>query len=460
LKKPSWKSRHERALDNLKAGVSRALAELRQPPESGEVRRALPLPELLDDRGAKAKWRVISEIKTREQSLYNRFGSERFLADAVVDLIRERECQVAWHDLVGDLEQFVDEGSAWLIVVPLSNAETEGYTEITDHVGLAQTLQDQDWDRDAESPVDLMTIFRHLDDHINVGARWHRPDTYTGPLDGRRSAALVMVTQGSEPLALNLARTRARYALALWCLLVPPDWRQLWPAIADWEPRPHIERGMPYKLFEPGAWAGQRSRVKGSHITHYQEYELPRKPEILTAPFEAMDLAATTNRLSARAALSAAWSLYLAERVPSDLERTDRLVHLAAAIDSLCDLGEGPTGDTATRWARLTERLGIWRELRGPYLQGEIEDAKKLARDLRNITAHGSDDTLVNLGYPPELIRTLPDNRHRQGEELALAQAAAAFPIVSTAVRLAALQIAQEGIESGWDDDVFRANFA
>lgn len=85
---------------------------------------------------------------------------------------------------------------------------------------------------------------------------------------------------------------------------------------------------------------------------------------------------------------------------------------------------------------------------------------------MRNLTTHGSDDTLVNLGYPPELIRKLSgprkgngEGRTRSGEELSLAQTAAIYPVIATAVRLAASRVAQQGIESGWDDAVFEANF-
>jgi hypothetical protein len=430
---------------------------LREPSTSGDSKRAFPLPDRLDEKGTKAMWRLVAELKVREQTLYNRFASESFLGALVVDLIAERDFDVSWSELVEDLERFVDESSTWLVAIPLANAIVDGYVEVTEDVGLAETLQDPHWERDSEPPVDRMTLFRHLDDHIDLGARWHRPDSRGGPLDGRRTAVLVMVEQGAEPYAVSVARTKARYALAMWCLLVPPEWRQLWPTLADWEPRPYLGRGIVRKVYEPGAWAAGRSEVKGSAITEYGEYDLPRKPELLQAPFEAM-ARASENRLSARAALSAASSLYSASRLPSDLEYTDRLVHISAAIDALCDLGEGPTGETTSRWARITERYGIC-ELRGPYLQGEIEEAKALARNLRNIATHGSDDTLINLGYPPELVRALSDGRERIGGELGLAQAAAVLPIISTAVRLTARRVALQGIESGWDDEKFRANF-
>lgn len=458
--------RHRVALTRLDDAVSRAEAMMREPPAEGEVKHVLPLPAYLDGEGNSAKWDVVSALKERDRPLYNRFGNENFLAETIIELIHERGGRIgSWGHLVAGLERFVDESSEWLVSVPLSNATLAGYTEIGERIGLAEVLQDENWDRQAESPVDAMTIARHLGDRIGLSARWHRADSYTGPLDGRRTAALLIVEQGAEPVAVSVARTRARYALALWCLLVPPDRDQLWPSLGDWEPRPYIERGTTRKLFEPGTWAGVRSPERGKGIYHYSEYELPRKPEIVRAPFEAMERAAE-NRLSARAALSAAWSLFLAERKPYELERTDRIVLVSAAIEALCDLGQGPTDGGKGRWAALSDRFGVWDEIRDSYSGKEIEEAKSLARDLRNLTMHGSDDTLVNLGYPPELIRKLSrprkgddEGRSRSGEELSLAQTAAIYPVIATAVRLAASRVVQQGIDSGWNDAVFRSNF-
>lgn len=446
------------SLEELEAGLRRAKAERDAPPPSGGVKQILPLAAYLDEQAVAARWRVVSQLREQNRPLYNRFGNERFLAETITDLVAQIEGDAGWRFLVEELERFVDEGSQWLVSMPLANATTQGYVKIGDRVGLAEVQQAEDWDPTSESPVDRMTMFTHLRDHIGQGARWHRSDSYSGPLDGRRTAELVMVEQGAEPVALSVARTRARYALAVWCLLAPPDWRQLWPSLADWEPRPHIERGIGRKPFEAGKWTGG-SRVHGRHITHYQEYEIPRRAEILRAPFEAMEHA-TANGLAARAALSAAWSLYVTERLPVDLERTDRLMHILAAIEALCDLGEGPTGRGGTRWDQLTRRFKIWPEIEAAYSSKEIEDAKSLTRDLRNVATHGSDDTLVNLGYPPELIRLLPRHRQRSGEELSLAQTAAVLPVISMAVQLAAKRVAQQGLESGWDDAAFRANFS
>lgn len=447
------------ALASLREAVGRAEAEMREPPRGGEVKRVLPLVAYLDEEGEAAKWEVASLLRIKALPLFNRFGSERFLAETVLDLLHNHDGEIgSWEELLAELERFVDESSEWLVAVPLSNATVEGYTEIDERIGLAELDQDREWNRQSDPPVDAMTISQHLGDHIGLSARWHQAGSYTGPLDGRRTATLLIIEQGAEPVAVSVARTRARYALALWCLLAPPEHDQLWPSLGDWEPRPYIDRGIARKLYEPGTWAGVRSPVRGKGIYHYGEYQIPLRPEILLAPFEAMRRAAE-NSLSARAALSAAWSLFQADRQPREAERTDRVVLVSAAMAALCDLGLGPTREGDARWAVLSERFGVWRDVGASYSKREVEEAKVLAEDLRNVATHGSDDILVNLGYPPELIRQLPRRRKRSGEDLSLAQTAAMYPIISTAVRLAARRVARQGIESGWDDAVFRAMF-
>lgn len=444
------------ALRRLKEGIARAKAERDAPLAKDETRTLRPLEAYFDKKTTAAKWRLVSEIRVKEKDLYNRFGNDPFLAGRVVDLLDAEDLN--WSSLIDGLEKFLDESSEWIVAIPLANALTKGYTEITDCVGLAEVLQDPNWGRDSESSVSSMEIFEHLKDHLDLGVRWHREGTHIGALDGRRTAALIFVEKAAEPLALSVARSKARYAVAMWCLLAPPEWRHLWPTLGDWEPRPYIERTTKRKRYDKEKWVGGRGQPKGGDIIEYQEYELPRDPEVLRAPFRALERA-SENNLAARAVLSAAWSLYLAERAPGDLERTDRLMLVFAAIDALCDAGGGPTDDGDNRWGRLAERHGIWREMKDAYSQKDIKDAKALTRDLRNIATHGSDDVLLNLGYPPEQIRKFRGGRERTGAELSLAEAATSFPVLATAAHLAARRIASQGVESHWDDEVFLANF-
>lgn len=176
----------------------------------------------------------------------------------------------------------------------------------------------------------------------------------------------------------------------------------------------------------------------------------------LAIPFDILALA--HERLGARAVASAAWSLYVSERNPSDLERTDKLLYLSAAVESICDIGAHPENQD-NRWGRLSDRYGVWRDLAHHYSQLELKEAKRLASDIRNITAHGSDDVLINLGYPPEATRPMPRGRTLTGEQLALARAAAILPILGVAVRGVIEKVAEEGAEHGWDDDWFTGLF-
>jgi hypothetical protein len=101
----------------------------------------------------------------------------------------------------------------------------------------------------------------------------------------------------------------------------------------------------------------------------------------------------------------------------------------------------------------------VWRDLTHHYSQLELKEAKRLASDIRNITAHSSDDVLVNLGYPPEATRPMPRGRTLTGEQLALARAAAVLPILGVAVRGVIEKVAEEGAEHGWSDDWFTGLF-
>jgi hypothetical protein len=271
------------------------------------------------------------------------------------------------------------------------------------------------------------------------------------------TAKLVVIESGTERAALARAMTHARLALAVWSLLAPPDEMTLWPIVAQWLPRPFFEAGMVHKPYEPGKWTGA-SRTEGRISTQYQEYTVTDDAQMLAAPFSMMRLAETM--CAPRAVLSGAWALHQAERQPADIERTDELVHLHTAIEALCDLDLGPTDkDAQKRWRRITERFGVWHELGNVYRAKELEEAQRLGRDLRDITQHGADDVLVNLGYPKGATREVQGRRKLTGEQLALARASFALPVLRHGVRGVARRLAMDGITNGWDDDRFKGFF-
>jgi hypothetical protein len=444
----------------LNAAVERAKAERFRPVQPGEEPRTIfPLVEYLDEPGERTTWRIVLELRKHEPALYNRFLGERYLRDVVVDIVAEQETPVDFPTLVQELERRADAADEWLIAVPLANfLVPRGYLCIEEGVAaLKMTVQDPNWKPwgSSDPDADPFRLFHDLKDHMSEGVRWHREDP-TGRLDTRTTAKLFLVQQGTETAALSVAMTKARLALAIWCLLDPPDPMSLWPATGEWQPRPYILDDVTYKLYEPGEWIGS-ARTLGRRSYQLGEYTITDQPEKLRAPFEMMRLAEAM--IAPRAVASGAWALHLAEREPVDQERTDSLVHLRSAIEAICDTATGPTGEGDRRWARITERFGVWKKMRGVYGQRELEEAKQLTRDLRNITQHGSDDILVNLGYPPEAIRPMQDGRSLTGEQLGLARAAAAYPVLHRAVREVVSRLALDGITNGWDDQRFRQQF-
>jgi hypothetical protein len=456
--------RHPRrnSLKRVKEAVERAVAEERRPvtPEEGS-RTAFPPAFYVDadEKGRWSLWRVVGQLRRDRPDAYNLYVGERILRDLIVDLVAEIHVERAepldFERLANELVRIANERSHWLLAIPLANVlPPQAYVPLDDAAAVGLTVQERDWQRWGSEPFDAFTIFNHLKDRLTAGVRWRPEGTRLGPLDTRRTAVLYLVEDGTQTMALSVGRTRARLILALWCLLSQPTHEELWPALAEWEPRPYLNNVIDHKLYEPGQWM-PKQRVHGRSITEYREYTLPDDIDLLTAAVRITR--AAPSHLSARAIASAAWALNIAERDPNDLERTDELLHLAVAVEALCDTGEAEGGG-AKRWARLTERYGVWRELRRFYEQKELEELKDLTQDLRNITAHGSDDVLVNLGYPEASIRPMMGDRELTGQQLAVARAAAAKPVLRHAVREVTARLAREVVDRDFDDDWYRSD--
>jgi hypothetical protein len=266
---------------------------------------------------------------------------------------------------------------------------------------------------------------------------------------------IFQVLEGVETTALDLAAARAYYALAVWTLLKPPTRQELWPTVATWEPRPFRRQDLKHKLYEPGKWTGRESD-RGRNIVQSAEYQLPIDPTTLSAPFRALNLA--PGNAAARAVLSAAWALHLVERTPNDLQRTDEILNLSIGIDALCDLGTNLSA-SFRRWESITARYGVWESLHDVNTPAEIDQAKELARDLRNIATHGGDSVLINLGYPREEVRRLLHRPSRTGAELSIARVDKTLPMIRFAVRSVMERLVKDLIERDWDVNYFRQQF-
>jgi hypothetical protein len=171
-----------------------------------------------------------------------------------------------------------------------------------------------------------------------------------------------------------------------------------------------------------------------------------------------MSLAA--ERRSARALLSASWSLYVSDRRPNELEVTERLIALVTAVMSLCDPGEPVSDDEVFgRSMAVTDKLGVW-DSEGLHLSRErISSLHARLRDVRNIATHGSDAVVVNLGYPAAVLRTMRGARQVEGSDLALAVIDSAWGPLAYAAGQVVRHLWADALDSRFDDEAFDRNF-
>jgi hypothetical protein len=222
--------------------------------EPGE--HVFPLVARLDLRGTAAVWNIVSLLADRAPDVYNCFVGEQNLFAAVVEIAEEHNYDpelapglapprgaVSWSELVDGLVERAN--ARWVVGVPLANIRPpRAYVELAPDAGLSAAIEAQEWGRfGGTTPEDPFAIERHLGARLSPGMRWQRGslDQADGRLDTRRMSLLALVEAGSHTMAVNRAITRARYALAVWCLQAPPANRTLWPSTADWVPRPSQE---------------------------------------------------------------------------------------------------------------------------------------------------------------------------------------------------------------------------
>ncbi len=219
----------------------------------------------------------------------------RHLRDLIVDIAADQPAPIDFSILVQELERRADAAGEWLVAVPMANLLAPGgYLCIQQGVAALQmSVQDPNWQMwGSDDPArDPFALFHDLNDKLDEGVRWHRQDhPHTGRLDTRMTAKMFIVQRGTDTAALSVAVTKAGLALAIWCLLDPPGPMKLWPATAQWQPRPYIYDNVVYKLHEPGQWIG-KARTQGRRSFHLGEYTITTDAARLKAPFEMMRLA-------------------------------------------------------------------------------------------------------------------------------------------------------------------------
>jgi hypothetical protein len=114
--------------------------------------------------------------------------------------------------------------------------------------------------------------------------------------------------------------------------------------------------------------------------------------------------------------------LYLAARLPTDLQWLDRLELMMRAREALCEPPPGAVGvgEPIDRWRAVAKRLHVRRELRQRgFDPADIASVTSRAWQLRNLATHSAEAALLALGYPPTRARPVRDAKAIPGAELA-----------------------------------------
>jgi hypothetical protein len=215
-----------------------------------------------------------------------------------------------------------------------------------------------------------------------------------------------------------------------------------------------------HKPYEPRETITGGSARRGALITEHGLYRLTSREDVLPAPFEAMELARQGNDC-ALALLSAARSLYLAAAFPTDLERTEKLMHLWAAREALAARGRRGQGSVDERWDRLVKNLRLRGSLtRTGYRRSEVDAMSEMLHSLRDLATHFADDILVNLSFPEKRTVQLNQARELGVNEVALSRVISAFPVLYRLVLKASVRLTEDALSNGWNERLFHRRFS
>lgn len=449
----------------LKAAVDLAVIASRTPPTPDATEWPFTFPQQhLGPAAWGIVWDVVRYLRREETGLFRRFLQPRTIADFVIDFLADAAVNIGLKEVVANLRTRAVEAD-WLIDVPLMNLVPPRESV---PLGKRAMLVRTDWQRREirQGPYlkDMWAIRKHLEDELTPRNRWLMTSGARDvDLDTRKTASLLLVENGTEEIALSIAHARAHLIVAMWCLLSRPrspyDPSPLWPTVGGFTPAAHTEFGIQSKLYEPQFGFGRASR-HGNFITQHAPYKLTRSTAYLNAPFVAFAKAQRGNPC-ALALLSAARSLYLATRVPNEFDRTERILFVWRAKEALSHPGRRGQGKSTERWERLLVNLRVRRELtRRGYDRGEIDEAFTLVESWRDLTTHLADDVLINLNYPTALKTHLHKGRVLGVDQAGLALVASDWPIIRTAVELAARRLTKGAIAKNWDQRWFHSKFA
>jgi len=422
-----------------------------------------PLWSRLSPQSSRLMQRYVRYVAARRPGVYRLFAHEDELLVALADAVETE----AAGELLGESE--VETALAalarhrWLLAAALVNVIAPAEPIRLGEARLLVATWDppradssQRWARPGDrSPNAAMR--RVFGGHsITVGARMD-VDMDDVKFDTRHTVSLVTVEEGSRSVARERAQAVARFCVAVWTLLAPPRqdmYTPLWPAATEWLPAPHLHVETQALFLEPGR-EKTRHRQQGMSL-HYQPdeqsmYVLPEDWRLL-APLQAIDAAASSR--AAASLLSAAWALYLAARVPSDLHWLDRLVYVMQAREALCEPPDRERESVDDRWVAAVTQCRVLAGLRRlGFDAADLNSVRRRARQMRNLGVHSADASLLSLGYPPDRVRLL-DGVGLSGAELAPSYIREGTAPAFHAVRLLAVEMWSRAVQSGFDDEL------
>ncbi len=444
-------------LSELHSRVQAARRKFEEPPPTGGVKPIVPLTEYFDDDSHAVLRQVVRALRKTHPRVFASYA-EATIAWFVVEELAATPDEVPTLAAVADrVENRVDEDKGpWLISTPLSNITViDPVAKLGPGVIIWRAHLGDEWlDEPWAGPEDdsEFEVFKLLGDRVRRSTRW-RKTSQEDRLDARIGASIITVETATIAVGVARARAKVRYAIAAWSILAPPEPGHILPDLATWVPQPWVEIREPYKRLEVDKWIPAEPASIGSTRT-YEAYDAPAA-EVLAVPFNAID---NSGHRSAQAVLSASLGLLQASR-GTRFTLSERLRFFHAAVDALCEPPVGQ-GGVPERWAHIANNYGVWDRLSEyGYLQSEVEEAQARLYQARNISTHGRDAVLVDLGYPPEAVRAMR-KREVSGVELAVSGLESDLTPMLIAVRHVLRGLWDELPRLDWDDDAFDARFS
>lgn len=446
-------------LSRLHELVHLAKDQVDLPWRPGETSRPITFfTDHLDDEGWRLGWVLVGALRDRHAELFGLYGEES-LHRAALDLIVAADQPPSLTEIADALRESAGADSSWLVAIPLANIEMgRPWIPLSDTAVLLRSPRDDDDLNDAtrdaaesERVEADSAVFRHLGDRLPPASRFIRLPDRT-KIDTGRSATIVSVERGPAQMATETARAKAHYAISTWSLLAPPVRWHLLPDLGVWWSQPDTHQRVRHKRLETNRWSPKESR-RGGDIRHWAPFELPDETT-LASPFEAFD---RLDRRSAQALLSGTSAHYAAGRA-SRAPLSERIRDVQAALECLCEPAPG-AGRARARWKSLAERFKVWDRVSAAraYTPESLRDLQQRLVNARNISAHGADAALIDLGWGDV------DRRLKFGEARATDLAISALHrdlgamlfAVGEALRGAWLAM----LESDFDDDAFEQLF-